>query len=89
MEISKAFGAILRRNREEQGLSQEQLAYNCELDRTFISLLERGLRQPSLSTVFVVAKELKLSANELVRQVERFQKRGSRKSVPRLPSSRL
>jgi transcriptional regulator with XRE-family HTH domain len=89
MEISKAFGAILRRNREERELSQERLAHNCGLDRTFISLLERGLRQPSLSTVFVVAKELNISANELVRQVERYQKRGSRKTLPRLPSSRV
>lgn len=88
MEISKAFGAILRRNREEKGLSQEELALNCGLDRTFISLLERGLRQPSLSTVFNVAEQLGVSANELVRQVERYQKRGSRK-MPRLPSSRL
>ena len=89
MEISKAFGAILRRNRENKGLSQEELALNCGLDRTFISLLERGLRQPSLSTVFTVAGELGLSANELVRQVERYQKRGSRKTLPRMPSSRL
>lgn len=89
MELSSAFGAILRRNREEKGLSQEELAHNCGLDRTFISLLERGLRQPSLSTVFNVAGELGLSACDLVRQVERYQKRGSRKTLPRLPSNRL
>jgi len=89
MEISSAFGAILRRNREEKGLSQEELAHNCGLDRTFISLLERGLRQPSLSTVFNVAEELGLSPADLVRQVERYKKRGSRKALPRLPSSRV
>lgn len=89
MEISKAFGAILRRNREEKGYSQEELALNCGLDRTFISLLERGLRQPSISTVFNLAAQLGLSANEFVRQVERYQKRSSRRALPRLPSSRV
>ena len=54
MEISKAFGAILRRNREEKGMSQEQLALDCGLDRTFISLLERGLRQPPNVVTFGV-----------------------------------
>ena len=89
MEISKAFGAILRRSREEKDLSQDALARSCGLDRTFISLLERGLRQPSLATVFKVADELGLSAAELVRQVESYQKRGTRKSLLRVPSARV
>jgi transcriptional regulator with XRE-family HTH domain len=89
MEIAEAFGVVLRRNREKLGLSQEELALNCGLDRTFISLLERGLRQPSLATVFNVAAELKLSSNELVRQVERAMKKGGKKTLPRLPSSRV
>ena len=88
MEIAEAFGIVLRRNREKIGLSQEELALNCGLDRTFISLLERGLRQPSLATVFNVADQLDLSGSELVRQVERTKKRGGRRTLPRLPSSR-
>lgn len=81
MEPSGAFGVILRRNREEKGFSQEKLAHNCGLDRTFISLLERGLRQPSLATVFNVADELGLTAAELVGQVERYKKRSLRRAV--------
>ncbi len=88
MELSEAFGATLRRIREKNELSQEELAHKCDLDRTFISLLERGLRQPSLSTVFKVAAHLGISAQELVRQVERYQKRGARKNVPRPAPSR-
>lgn len=89
MEISKAFGAILRRKREEKELSQEELAHICGLDRTFISLLERGLRQPSLSTVFTIADNLEVPAFELVKEVERLKKRGTRRPAARLPSSRL
>ena len=88
MELSEAFGATLRRIREEKEMSQEELAHVCDLDRTFISLLERGLRQPSLSTVFKVAAHLGLPAHELVQQVERHQKRGSRKNLPRSTTSR-
>lgn len=89
MEIAEAFGIVLRRNREKLGLSQEELALNCSLDRTFISLLERGLRQPSLATVFNVAEQLNMTSSELVRQVERTQKKGGKRSLPRLPSSRV
>ena len=88
MEIAEAFGIVLRRSRENMGLSQEELALNCSLDRTFISLLERGLRQPSLATVFNLAEQLEMTSNELVRQVERTRKKGGRKTLPRLPSSR-
>ena len=88
MEIAEAFGIVLRRNREKMGLSQEELALNCSLDRTFISLLERGLRQPSLATVFNIGEQLKMTSSELVRQVERARKKGGRKTLPRLPSSR-
>ncbi|RYZ72073.1 MAG: XRE family transcriptional regulator [Proteobacteria bacterium] len=88
MEIAEAFGIVLRRNREKMGLSQEELALNCSLDRTFISLLERGLRQPSLATVFNIGEQLKITSSELVRQVERTRKKGGRKTLPRLPSSR-
>jgi transcriptional regulator with XRE-family HTH domain len=72
MDISQAFGEALRKLRKDQGLSQEELAHNCDLDRTFISLLERGGRQPSLTTVFALAKELNTTASRFVAQVEKF-----------------
>lgn len=53
------------------GLSQEKLALECGLDRTYISLLERGLRQPTLSTVFVVAQVLNVQPSVVVREIER------------------
>ena len=53
--IQTAFGQILKDLRNERGLSQQQLAFDSDLDRTYISLLERGLRLPTLGTVFKVA----------------------------------
>jgi transcriptional regulator with XRE-family HTH domain len=65
-----AFGVTLRRQREKAGLSQEKLAFESGLDRTYISLLERGIRSPTLATIQRIASSLKLSAAEFVRLVE-------------------
>ncbi len=56
------FGLNLRRHRERVGLSQERLADLCELDRTEISLLERGKRFPRLDTLVRLARGLELSS---------------------------
>lgn len=66
----EAFGQVLRQLRKEKGLSQEGLALAGNLDRTFVSLLERGLRQPSLTTLIQVAGVLEIPASELVAAVE-------------------
>ena len=42
MEVEQAFGKVLREIRMEKSLSQEELAHVCGLDRTYISLMERG-----------------------------------------------
>lgn len=64
------FGKILKKIRGEKGFSQEKLALEADLDRTFISLLERGLRQPSLNTLLQISKALDTKASEIVAQVE-------------------
>lgn len=69
-ELHKQFGKVLRELRNRTGLSQEQLGLECNLDRTFISLLERGLRQPTLTTLFVLAHKLNVSPVEIVRKIE-------------------
>ena len=68
--IQRAFGVVLRRVRKEAKLSQEDLALESGLDRTFISLLERGLRQPTLTSLFALAKSLQLEPHVLVRETE-------------------
>ena len=71
MGPEEAFGLVLRDLRRERSLSQEALALESQLDRTFISLLERGLRQPSLTTIFQLARTLGLSPEDLVAMVSK------------------
>jgi len=64
------FGQVLRKLRISNKLSQEKLSQECGLDRSFISLLERGLRQPSLTTILLLAKALNTTASKMVYDVE-------------------
>ncbi|MGU1495230.1 helix-turn-helix domain-containing protein [Pseudomonas aeruginosa] len=43
MEVELAFGKVLRRRRVEAGLTQERLAHEAELQRNYVSLMERGI----------------------------------------------
>ena len=70
MNLSKALSLILKYNRHKVGLSQEELAYKCNLDRTYISLLERGKRNPTLNVLFGISSALNLSTSEFVKQIE-------------------
>ena len=71
ISVEKAFGETLRTYRVKADMSQEELAHISELDRTFISLLERGLRQPSLSTIIQLAAALGIAATSLVSGTQR------------------
>lgn len=73
-QLVKSFGNELRRLREAKGLSQEALALDCNLDRTFISMLERGKRQPTLSTLFTLAKVLGARPSDILSRIERSRK---------------
>jgi transcriptional regulator with XRE-family HTH domain len=64
--IPKAFGEVLRECRKKSGISQEQLALKADLDRTYISLLERGLRQPTLETLFRLATVLEIAPATMI-----------------------
>lgn len=66
--VQKAFGEVLRQARVSRGLSQQDLALEAELDRTYISLLERGQRQPTITTVIVLAKALGGDAPDLLKK---------------------
>lgn len=68
--IVSIFGNVLRELREKKKLSQEKLAEFCNLDRTYISLLERGLRQPTLTTLFKLSDALNIKPSELVEMVD-------------------
>lgn len=83
MGPEEAFGLVLRDLRRERALSQETLALESQLDRTFISLLERGLRQPSLTTIFQLARPLGLSPEDLVAAVSKaLSQQGEARETP-------
>jgi transcriptional regulator with XRE-family HTH domain len=64
--IPQALGRVLRESRLKAGFSQEALALEAGVDRTFVSLLERGKRQPTLETLFRLAAVLGVSPATLV-----------------------
>jgi len=64
------YGKTLKDIRTQKGISQQELAFMTELDRTYISMLERNLRQPSLETVFKISAALGLKASEFIRMIE-------------------
>ena len=69
--LQESFGTVLRQLRVEKGLSQEALALESDLDRTFVSMLERGLRQPTLSSLFALAGALRIPTSRIVRLTEK------------------
>jgi transcriptional regulator with XRE-family HTH domain len=73
--IPAAFGDVLREERKRQNISQEQLALYADVDRTFVSQIERGIRQPTLTTLFKLARVLKVAPSALVARMERSLKR--------------
>ena len=76
--LREVFGQELRKARNSAGISQEKLALLIGLDRTYISMLERGLRQPTLTTIFLLCPALNLSSVEMILKVqESFDEGGS------------
>ncbi len=66
----EVFGKVLADHRNRVGLTQEKLAELAGLDRTYISLLERGLRQPTITTLFNLSKALGVSPSSIIIDVE-------------------
>ena len=65
-----AFGLAVRRAREAKGLTQEKLAERAELDSTYISGIERGVRNASLISLVRVAKGLGIPLARLCEGVD-------------------
>lgn len=68
--ISERFGEVVRRAREGQSTSQEKLAESAEIDRTYVSMIERGKRNPTLEIANRLAEALEVKLSELIRRAE-------------------
>ena len=68
--IVQACGHLVKARRAAAGISQEELAERCRLDRTYISGIERGIRNPSLTALFSLAQGFGVSLSELMNGLE-------------------
>ncbi len=71
-EIStvEAFGIVLREMRKKAGFTQENLAFEAGIERNYVSLMELGRNQPTISVIFKLAKALNIEPSKLIRHVE-------------------
>ena len=79
---AKAVGVIVRELRDEAGHSQERLSNECGFDRTYISRVERGIINPTVSRLWKIADVLKTPLSQLAKRMERWivsQERGPRR----------
>ncbi len=60
-----ALGAAISSTRKSQGVSQEELAHLSEIDRSYMSAIERGTQNPGVMAIFKIAKAIDLSISEL------------------------
>lgn len=70
LTIEEAFGEVIRELRKANQLSQEKLDEGSNLDRSFISLLECGRKQPSMITIFQIARAFNLPVSKILSLVE-------------------
>lgn len=70
MDPAVAFGKVLRAIRKEAKMSQEQLALTAGIERNFVSLIERGINQPTVRIIFKLAIALNTSPSRLVELTE-------------------
>jgi transcriptional regulator with XRE-family HTH domain len=72
-----AFGNAIREIRKRRGISQAALAEECRLDRTYISGIERGQRNPSLTNILKIAAALGTPASQILARAEQIQATGN------------
>lgn len=71
MDVRRRVGLNVRKYREELGLSQEALAFDCGLHRTYISGVERGIRNPTVVVLEKIARALKQPSSRLLEAMPR------------------
>lgn len=70
MQLPNVFGVVIKALRMKRNMTQDELGAKCLLERHYISRLENGKSQPTLTSLFDIAKGLEMKPSELVRLVE-------------------
>lgn len=68
--IKQIIGKIVKVIRIEKGMSQEDLAFECDVDRSYISMIEVGRNEPSVSKIFEICEGLKIKPSYFFKLVE-------------------
>jgi transcriptional regulator with XRE-family HTH domain len=74
-DLLKVFGENLKNYRKDRNISQEEFAFRSELDRTYISGLECGKRNPTLKILVKLANALNMKPSELLLDLHSIAKR--------------
>ena len=72
-------GDELRKARQEANITQEELSFAAQIDRTYVSQLERNLKSPTVDVLFRICDALEVSASELIARVERNRRSKAKK----------
>ncbi|HBS45418.1 MULTISPECIES: helix-turn-helix domain-containing protein [Paenibacillus] len=68
--IKQIIGKTVKAIRIKQGLSQEDLAHECNVDRSYISMIEVGRNEPSVTKIFDLCKGLKIKPSDFFKLIE-------------------
>ncbi len=74
--LSASFAKVLQRARHAKGLSQEALAHRAGLHRTYVGLVERGIRNPTIEVGHALAQALGTHLSQLIKEAEKQLGRG-------------
>lgn len=66
MDVVRLFGLNVRRHRKLKGMTQEELAAAAEMERSYVSDLERGTRNPSIAALGRIAEALEVEPHVLL-----------------------
>ena len=72
--ISKRFGLAVRDRRTAARITQEELAERAGLHPTYVSMVERGVRNPTLDTAARIAKALKVGLPQLIEEAQQLRR---------------
>lgn len=68
--LKQIIGKTVKAIRIKQGLSQEDLAHECNVDRSYISMIEVGRNEPSITKIFEFCRGLKIAPSDFIKMVE-------------------
>jgi transcriptional regulator with XRE-family HTH domain len=77
--LKESFGKVLVQLRRERGVSQQELADNCNIERAFISRMERAISQPTITIVFKIADYFEMKPAELIEKLDVLRRKKGKK----------